>query len=140
MQPHRRPGVSSEQLLYAFGGLLLTLFLAIIVFTGVRSAGSTDDPFFAVAADSAPVEIVTTTTGPPATAPPADRTRPIPDVTGLDTNDAILLIFEWNLQFELTDEVSTDVPRGVVIRTEPASGTVVDPGAVVLLVVSAGEG
>lgn len=140
MQPHRQTGVSSERLLYAFGGLLLMLFVAIIVFTGVRSAASTDDPFFAVAADSAPVETVTTTTGPPPTAAPAERTRPVPDVTGLEVDDAILMIFEWNLQFELTDEVSADASKGVVIRTEPESGTLVDQDAVVVLVVSAGEG
>ncbi len=105
-----------------------------------------------VAADSPPfalpAEPVIVTTVPPSTTSTTSTTttstiangRPVPDVTELEVNEAILTLFEWNLEFEREDEPSDLVSEGFVIETSPAAGTQVAPNSVVTVVVSSGEG
>lgn len=111
------------------------------------------DPGQAVAADSPPFALpaepiaVTTSVAPSTTSTTTTTTtttiansRPVPDVTELEVNEAILTLFEWNLQFERENEPSDLVAEGFVIETSPAAGTTVGPNSIVTLVVSEGPG
>ncbi len=64
--------------------------------------------------------------------------RPVPDVVELTIDDAILTLFDWNLQIKRVSEPSSEVAEGVVIRTEPQAGTQVAPNSVITIVVSSG--
>ncbi len=89
------------------------------------------------------VSTTSTTTSTPTTTTttvPLVNGRPVPDVVGLDVNDAIIELFDWNLQFTRDDEASDTIPVGVVIRSEPEAGTQVESNSVIVIVVSSGEG
>ena len=86
----------------------------------------------AVAADSGPREIPTTTT----TRPPGEL--PLPDVVGVEFNDALLELFDFDVRIEREDEPSDDVAEGVIISTDPEAGEMVSEEAVVLVIVSSG--
>lgn len=63
----------------------------------------------------------------------------VPIVIGLSEPEATARIQEVGLEVvEVVPEESSDVPAGLVIRSEPAGGTTVDPGSGVVLVVSSG--
>lgn len=63
----------------------------------------------------------------------------VPDVVGQSYDDAAQLLSDNKLQNTRTDEVSTTVPEGAVIRTDPEAGTTVAPDFVVKVVVSSGQ-
>ena len=84
----------------------------------------------AVAADSGPREIPTTTT----TRPPGEL--PLPDVVGVEFNDALLELFDFDVRIEREDEPSDDVTEGVIISTDPEAGEMVSEEEVVLVIVS----
>ena len=86
----------------------------------------------AVAADSGPREIPTTTT----TRPPGEL--PLPDVVGVEFNDALLELFDFDVRIEREDEPSDDVAEGAIISTDPEAGEMVSEEAVVLVIVSSG--
>lgn len=89
------------------------------------------------------------TTTPPNTTPPTTAIaitttttipngRPVPDVVELDVNEAILVLFDWDLEIDRRDQHSDQLPAGSIIGTEPITGTMVAPGTVVTMVVSSG--
>ena len=62
------------------------------------------------------------------------------DIYGQDKDDVIDLLDELDLDLQYTEveEFSSDVPKGVVIRTEPAAGDPLTSGDTVKLIVSKG--
>ncbi len=88
--------------------------------------------------DSPGTTVSTTTAAPTTTTTTIRSGRPVPDVTGITVDDAILTIFDWGLRIERVDEPNDEIPRGFVVRTNPAPGTVVSPQSVVTIVVSSG--
>ncbi|WP_029253881.1 Stk1 family PASTA domain-containing Ser/Thr kinase [Paraoerskovia marina] len=70
---------------------------------------------------------------------PEVETTTVPDVTGLSQSDAeVKLRQEGNLNSTVTTEASDSVAAGQVIRTDPGSGSEVEVGTVVTIVVSTG--
>jgi serine/threonine-protein kinase len=74
--------------------------------------------------------------GPPptTTVPPIE----VPNVVGETEAQAVAILSGIDLDPELRQEASADVEEGIVIRTDPAAGTVVESGRLVLVYVSAG--
>lgn len=63
----------------------------------------------------------------------------VPDVVGLSEAEARATVEEAGLELVgVSEEEAADVPAGVVLRSEPAGGTTVEPGSGVALVVSSG--
>ena len=62
----------------------------------------------------------------------------VPDLTGMEFNEALNVLFELDFRTSRIDEPSSDVPAGTVIRTEPAPGTELTQRSVVTIVVSSG--
>ncbi len=66
--------------------------------------------------------------------------RSTPDLTGLNPEDAGAALAEADLEVgEVTEEYSTDVPRGAVLSMSVAAGEVLAPGTAVDLVISLGR-
>ena len=63
----------------------------------------------------------------------------LPNLAMTDANEARALLESAGLTVRVTEEGSTTVPEGAVIRTLPEAGSLVFPGGAVTLVVSAGE-
>src|SRR6185436_13840595 len=61
----------------------------------------------------------------------------VPDVTGYDSATARLLIESAGLTAN-TEQAQTAAPKGVVVNSRPPSGSALNPGRQVTLVVSAG--
>lgn len=73
--------------------------------------------------------------------PPPTTTLPpieIPNLAGETEAQAVTILEGLDLEPELRQEASADVEEGIVIRTDPAAGTVVEAGRLVLVYVSAG--
>lgn len=64
----------------------------------------------------------------------------IPPLAGRTAEDGREVLQDLNLTVEEQEEETTDIDPGIVIRTEPASGTIVDRGSTVVMIVSAGPG
>jgi beta-lactam-binding protein with PASTA domain len=64
---------------------------------------------------------------------------PVPQVAGMPVEDARQAIEAAGLELEEREEPSGDVDEGLVIRTEPGSGTGVEAGSTVTVVVSNGD-
>lgn len=64
--------------------------------------------------------------------------RPVPDVTGRTLSDASNLLGQNGFSVTSVEEASADVPKGSVIRTEPAANTLQPKGATIKVVVSSG--
>jgi serine/threonine-protein kinase len=63
----------------------------------------------------------------------------VPDVVGLSEAEARATLEEAGLEVVgVSEEETADVPAGIVVRSEPAGGTAVEPGSGVALVVSSG--
>ena len=63
---------------------------------------------------------------------------PVPDLINEARQDAFETLQGLDLKVRERVEVSDTVPAGLVIRTDPTSGTDVNPGAFIVLVVSSG--
>ena len=63
----------------------------------------------------------------------------VPEVVGNTYDEAIGKLDDAKLQYSRQDEVSTTIPEGVVIRTDPDPGTTVAPDFVVKVFVSSGQ-
>ncbi len=87
-------------------------------------------PSTTTAAPTTTIATTTTTTIP--------NGRPVPNVVELDVNEAILVLFDWDLEIDRRDQHSDQLPAGTIIGTEPITGTMVAPGTVVTMVVSSG--
>lgn len=94
----------------------------------------------AVAEESSPADVTTQAVSESTTPGGTDiaNGRAVPDVTNVEVNDAILKLFDWNLEILRLDEPNDEIPHGLVIRTEPAPGTQVAPNSPILIVVSTG--
>lgn len=88
-----------------------------------------DPPPGVIAPENTPVTLVTSA-GPPKI--------PVPDVVGLDGPLAQRLIDAAGLAVSQVESLQAPLPRGVVMHTRPAVGSVLAPGAGVTLVVSRG--
>ncbi|HEX2420541.1 MAG TPA: Stk1 family PASTA domain-containing Ser/Thr kinase [Acidimicrobiia bacterium] len=73
---------------------------------------------------------------PPTTAVPQIE---VPNVVGETEAQAVAILSGLDLDPELRQEASSDVEEGVVIRTDPAAGTMVEAGREVFVYVSAGQ-
>jgi len=62
----------------------------------------------------------------------------VPDVAGQPLEQARSLLTQAGFQVRTRDEPSDQVPAGIVVRTEPPTGTELEPGSEVTLVVSQG--
>jgi len=71
-------------------------------------------------------------------APEAPELVTVPNVVGLDRNEASDLLQESNLGIAFREEPSTEVAEGLVIRSDPTADSEVDPGTRVTLFISAG--
>jgi len=83
------------------------------------------------------------TGGPPPVPPPPGRGPTVgrvtvPGLRGLAVGDALDWLGRIGLRSQRTNEVSNEVAVGAVIRTDPAPGIMLDRGAPVRVVVSAG--
>ncbi len=65
--------------------------------------------------------------------------KPVPDVTKSTLDAAMHQLERIALEALVVDEIISAAPRGTVLSQEPASGTVVDAGSIVQLVVSSGQ-
>jgi len=74
----------------------------------------------------------TTTTVPP-------DAVPLPDVTSTEYNEAILILFDYDVRVERVEAADDDVAEGFVIATDPAPGEPVWPLRVVTVTVSSGN-
>jgi serine/threonine-protein kinase len=63
----------------------------------------------------------------------------VPDVTGMPQADAESALAEAGLEVAVSQEQSTTVPAGAVIRQDPPAGEQVDKGSTVTIVVSTGS-
>ncbi|MGH7701449.1 MAG: PASTA domain-containing protein [Gemmatimonadales bacterium] len=88
-----------------------------------------DPPPGVIASENTRVTLVTSA-GPPKI--------PVPDVVGLDGPLAQRLIDAAGLAVSQVESLQAPLPRGVVMHTRPAVGSVLAPGAGVTLVVSRG--
>lgn len=70
----------------------------------------------------------------------ATLTVEIPDVAGKSPEDANIDLRKIGFRVAIQQEASPTVPKGTVIRTEPAAAAKVDRGAPVVIFVSAGKG
>jgi eukaryotic-like serine/threonine-protein kinase len=70
----------------------------------------------------------------------ATLTVEIPDVAGKSPDDARIDLTKIGFRVAVQQEASPTVPKGTVIRTEPAAAAKVDRGAPVVIFVSAGKG
>jgi eukaryotic-like serine/threonine-protein kinase len=64
--------------------------------------------------------------------------RSVPDLAGRTAAEAEAILRQQGFEVAQQLENSSDVPQGTVIRTDPGSGTVLEVGETVTLVVSAG--
>jgi serine/threonine-protein kinase len=64
----------------------------------------------------------------------------VPPLEGLSPDQATLLLTEAGLTPVFEEEASETIPEGFVTRTEPPSGTEVEPGSTVTVFVSTGVG
>ena len=64
--------------------------------------------------------------------------RPVPDLTGRTAAEAEGILRQQGFEVAQALENSATVPEGVVIRTSPGTGTVLEVGETVTLIVSAG--
>ena len=64
----------------------------------------------------------------------------VPDVVGLPSSEALVVLAQSGLRWVEVTEVSESVPAGGVIRTEPGAGEGVEPGGQVSVVISEGLG
>jgi serine/threonine-protein kinase len=62
----------------------------------------------------------------------------VPEVVGLSQQDAIAAVQDAQLVVDI-EEIDSDQPRGTVVSSDPAEGTLVDVGSTVVLQVSTGE-
>lgn len=62
----------------------------------------------------------------------------IPELAGVEFNEALNILFELDVRVSRVDEASVDVGNGIVIRTEPGPGTELEEGSIVTVVVSSG--
>jgi serine/threonine-protein kinase len=63
----------------------------------------------------------------------------VPPVTSLTVDEATVILAPLELGVEVVEEFSEDIPAGVIIRTEPASGENARKGSPVKLFVSKGQ-
>jgi eukaryotic-like serine/threonine-protein kinase len=63
----------------------------------------------------------------------------VPNVVGETEAQAVAILSGVDLDPELRQEASSDVEEGIVIRTDPAAGTMVEAGREVFVYVSAGQ-
>jgi serine/threonine-protein kinase len=63
----------------------------------------------------------------------------IPDVVGQPRDEARDTLRDLGLEVEATEESSSEVEEGRVIRTDPRGGSSVEPGSTVTIVVSTGQ-
>jgi eukaryotic-like serine/threonine-protein kinase len=63
---------------------------------------------------------------------------PVPNVENLPEDEATARLADADLTWEIETEPSDTIAEGRVIRTEPAAGEEVEPGSVILVVVSEG--
>lgn len=68
----------------------------------------------------------------------SQTTNAVPGLVGLSAGEAENLVAEYGWEVTVVDETSEDVPRGNVIRTEPAEGVELGSGDPFQLVVSSG--
>ena len=64
----------------------------------------------------------------------------VPDVRGLSSSEAQVILSDAGLGWVEATEVSDSVPAGGVIRTEPEAGQSIEAGSPVVLVISEGAG
>lgn len=76
---------------------------------------------------------------PSPTITPSTPTVRIPDVIGLPIDWAVARLMARGLQVQQENELST-APPGSVLRTDPSAGTVIDKGAVVIVVYAKSAG
>jgi serine/threonine-protein kinase len=69
----------------------------------------------------------------------ASGTVEIPNVTGVPAQQAFEILQDLDLKVRETRETSDEIDIGLVIRTDPPSGSNVEPGTFVDVVVSAGQ-
>ncbi len=62
----------------------------------------------------------------------------MPDVVNISLNKAIAALQNSDIQFEIEEEFSSDIPKDYIIRTNPAEGEEVDTGKTVTIYVSKG--
>jgi serine/threonine-protein kinase len=62
----------------------------------------------------------------------------VPDLVGLEQGEALNMISEFDWDVVTSEEADDEVPAGVVIRTDPVSGTSLAEGSSLSLVVSTG--
>ncbi len=70
----------------------------------------------------------------------ATLTVEIPDVAGKSPDDARIDLTKIGFRVAVQQEASPTVPKGTVVRTEPAAAAKVDRGSPVIIFVSAGKG
>ena len=70
----------------------------------------------------------------------ATLTVEIPDVAGKSPDDARIDLTKIGFRVAVQQEASPTVPKGTVVRTEPAAAAKVDRGSPVVIIVSAGKG
>src|SRR5690606_12711015 len=63
----------------------------------------------------------------------------VPDVSGRSVAEASNILGQAGFKVTQSEEASASVPSGRVIRTEPGTGTLLEKGQTVKLVVSTGE-
>ena len=117
----RRVTVLAAALLALFPAAFLATFpaMGLIAASAIPPAGAAQDP----CAANGGVDIV----APPGTRAAAQRCVTVPDVVGLDVDDARIFLKEAGLAAEVSD------PTGEVGSSDPAAGTLVPRGSVVSL-------
>jgi eukaryotic-like serine/threonine-protein kinase len=70
----------------------------------------------------------------------ATLTVEIPDVAGKSPDDARIDLTKIGFRVAVQQEASPTVPKGTVVRTEPAAAAKVDRGSPIVIFVSAGKG
>lgn len=71
---------------------------------------------------------------------PDEALLTVPEVVGLPSSEALVVLAQSGLRWVEVTEVSESVPAGGVIRTEPAAGAGLEAGSTVRVVISEGPG
>jgi hypothetical protein len=143
-QPEPAPGPGATPVLVTIAVIIMLLLIGLGIYLYVHGTGGQPQP--PVTTSSPTVTATTPTTNPttasPTPTPTASTTAPglvtVPPLQGLDYNGALAKLGEFGLFATRVDEMSTTVPAGEVIGTNPAPGQAVPVHSVIQVRVSLG--
>jgi cytoskeletal protein RodZ len=128
-----RPPVWSASWLVAAGivGFLVLIIALLYAFAGGNESGLLQSPL--------PELETSAPSSPQVTSTPVAQVDALPDLRGRNSTQAIEILQQLGLNYAIFETFSDQVPAGQVIEQSPATGTRLQSGQVVTLVISRGR-